>query len=354
MTMALEGVKVVELARYISGPYCGMLLADLGADVVKVETPAGDPTRDEGPWIGDESLYFAQMNRNKRGVTIDLRCDDGRAQLTELLREADILIENFRPGVIDAMGYGREALAALNPRCITVSVSGLRAGVRDARPHGLRLHPPVPHGARRDQRATPRTSRCSPGAYIVDTVAALIGDDRRARGAAAAGADRRRPARRRRDARQRADAARPGRPGRRRDRRGAGAGRQCGPHVGAGRRLPRARRLGLHPRRPGRVLLADRAARWAGRSCSRTTALVDIVSRVAHRAEVDAVVGGWVAAADGGGGRGGARGRGRAGLARQLGRPGGARRRARDREPAGRGRRRDRAPRSRRCGRRCG
>jgi crotonobetainyl-CoA:carnitine CoA-transferase CaiB-like acyl-CoA transferase len=174
MTMALEGVKVVELARYISGPYCGMLLADLGADVVKIETPAGDPTRDEGPWIGDESLYFAQMNRNKRGLTLDLRSDAGREQLTALVRDADILLENFRPGVIDAMGFGREALAELNPRCITVSVSGFgqESVIRDRTAFDCILQCLTGLAA---INGRPGDFPMLTGAYIVDTVAALIG-----------------------------------------------------------------------------------------------------------------------------------------------------------------------------------
>jgi crotonobetainyl-CoA:carnitine CoA-transferase CaiB-like acyl-CoA transferase len=124
MGYALDGVRVVELARYISGPYCGMLLADLGAEVTKVETPAGDPCRAEGPWLGEESLYFAQMNRNKRGLSLDLRSQEGLTQCRELIREADVLIENFKPGVLEEMGFGRPALEELNPCCITVSVSG--------------------------------------------------------------------------------------------------------------------------------------------------------------------------------------------------------------------------------------
>ncbi|HET7052318.1 MAG TPA: CoA transferase [Solirubrobacterales bacterium] len=121
---ALDGLKVVEFARYISGPYCGMILADLGADVVKVETPGGDPSRREGPWVGERSGYYAQMNRNKRGTTIDARSDEGREQLRELLADADVFIENFRPGVLEAMGLGLDVLAELNPGLITASVSG--------------------------------------------------------------------------------------------------------------------------------------------------------------------------------------------------------------------------------------
>jgi crotonobetainyl-CoA:carnitine CoA-transferase CaiB-like acyl-CoA transferase len=173
MAMVLEGIRVVELARYISGPYCGMLLADLGADVVKVETPGGDPTRFEGPWIGDESLYFAQMNRNKRGVVIDSRSEAGLAELTELLRTADILIENFRPGVIDAMGFGREALAELNPRCITVSVSGFgqESEMRDRTAFDCILQCLTGLAA---INGRPGDFPMLTGAYIVDTVAALI------------------------------------------------------------------------------------------------------------------------------------------------------------------------------------
>jgi crotonobetainyl-CoA:carnitine CoA-transferase CaiB-like acyl-CoA transferase len=124
---ALEGLKVVEFARYISGPYCGMILADLGADVVKVETPGGDPSRREGPWVGDRSGYFAQMNRNKRGVVVDARSTEGREQLRQMLGDADVFIENFRPGVLQSMGLGLETLEELNPRLITVSVSGFGA-----------------------------------------------------------------------------------------------------------------------------------------------------------------------------------------------------------------------------------
>jgi crotonobetainyl-CoA:carnitine CoA-transferase CaiB-like acyl-CoA transferase len=121
---ALAGLRVVEFARYISGPYCGMVLADLGADVIKVETPSGDPARREGPWIGDRSGYFAQMNRNKRAVVVDARSEEGRARLREMLMDSDVFIENFRPGVLESMGLGLDALEELNPRLVTVSVSG--------------------------------------------------------------------------------------------------------------------------------------------------------------------------------------------------------------------------------------
>jgi len=120
----LTGLRVVDLSRYIAGPLCAMTLADLGADVVKVESPNGDPSRREGPWIGEESLYFAQMNRNKRGVTIDLRSEDGRAELARLLDDADVLVENFRPGVLDAIGFGRAELERRWPRLVVANVTG--------------------------------------------------------------------------------------------------------------------------------------------------------------------------------------------------------------------------------------
>lgn len=120
----LEGIRVIDLGRWIAAPYCAMILADLGADVLKIESPAGDPSRHEGPYVDGESLYFAQMNRNKRGLTLDLRTDAGRERLHEEVRGADILIENFRPGVLEQLGLGRDGLASLNPRCIVARVSG--------------------------------------------------------------------------------------------------------------------------------------------------------------------------------------------------------------------------------------
>jgi CoA:oxalate CoA-transferase len=125
---ALTGLRVVEFARYISGPYCGMVLADLGADVIKVETPGGDPSRREGPWVGERSGYFAQMNRNKQSVVVDARSHVGQQRLREMVSDADVFIENFRPGVLEAMGLGLEALEALNPKLVTVSVSGFGRG----------------------------------------------------------------------------------------------------------------------------------------------------------------------------------------------------------------------------------
>lgn len=122
---ALEGVRVLDLSRYLSGPTAAMLLADLGAEVVKVEGwPGGDPARQSGPFHGDESVYFMASNRNKRSVALDLRSEAGMGILWRLVDQADVLIQNFKPGTLEAMGLGWEALHLHNPRLILCSISG--------------------------------------------------------------------------------------------------------------------------------------------------------------------------------------------------------------------------------------
>lgn len=124
---ALEGMKVVDLTQVMAGPFTTMLLADLGADVIKVEPPGGgDQTRHS--WgrsgVGTDGPAFFALNRNKRSVVLDLRSDDGRAALYRLVEDADVLIENNRPGVADRLGIGYETLSALNPGLIYASISG--------------------------------------------------------------------------------------------------------------------------------------------------------------------------------------------------------------------------------------
>jgi crotonobetainyl-CoA:carnitine CoA-transferase CaiB-like acyl-CoA transferase len=122
---ALDGVRVVDLTRYLSGPTLTMLLADLGADVVKVETlPAGDPARQSGPFYGSESVYYMASNRNKRSIALDLRTEAGMKVLFRMIDEADIFVENFRPGTAEKMGLGPEQLQARNSRLIYASISG--------------------------------------------------------------------------------------------------------------------------------------------------------------------------------------------------------------------------------------
>jgi crotonobetainyl-CoA:carnitine CoA-transferase CaiB-like acyl-CoA transferase len=120
----LEGIKVLDLSRVIAGPYCGMLLADLGADVIKVERPgAGDDMRHIGGKDGI-SPAFAAVNRNKRGIAIDLKKPEGRDLALILAARADVVIENFLPGTAAEMGLGYQAVRALNPAIIYASVSG--------------------------------------------------------------------------------------------------------------------------------------------------------------------------------------------------------------------------------------
>jgi crotonobetainyl-CoA:carnitine CoA-transferase CaiB-like acyl-CoA transferase len=122
---AIDGLKVVDLTRYLSGPTLTMLLADLGADVVKVETlPTGDPARQSGPFHEEESVYYLASNRNKRSLAVDLRRDEGRELVLRLIDEADVFVQNYRPGTAEAMGLGAEEMRARNPGLIYVNISG--------------------------------------------------------------------------------------------------------------------------------------------------------------------------------------------------------------------------------------
>lgn len=122
---ALSGLRVLDLSRFIAGPYCAQLLGDQGADVVKVERPnGGDETRGMHPQVEGESLYFMAFNRNKRGITLDFRDPVAQERLRALASKADIVIENFRPGTMEKMGCSYETLRALNPRLVMVRISG--------------------------------------------------------------------------------------------------------------------------------------------------------------------------------------------------------------------------------------
>ena len=121
---ALEGLHVLDVTQVMAGPFCAMVLADLGADVIKVEPPAGDSTRQMPGAVGSDSPSFNAVNRGKRSIVLDLKTDAGRAALIRLARSTDILIENYRPGVMDALGLGYQALSRENPRLIYASISG--------------------------------------------------------------------------------------------------------------------------------------------------------------------------------------------------------------------------------------
>lgn len=125
MPGALSGLRVLDLSRFIAGPQCGLVLGDLGADVVKVERPGrGDDVRAIAPHIEGESIYYMVFNRNKRGITLNFRDPAAQDLLRRLAKEADILVENFRPGTMEHMGCSWEVLHELNPRLIMARVSG--------------------------------------------------------------------------------------------------------------------------------------------------------------------------------------------------------------------------------------
>ena len=125
MTSPLNGIKVVELARILAGPWAGQVLADLGAEVIKVESPEGDDTRRWGPpFVGEDAAYFHATNRGKRSVGADFATDAGRDLVLDLVRDADVLIENFKLGGLAKFGLDYESLHRLNPRLVYCSITG--------------------------------------------------------------------------------------------------------------------------------------------------------------------------------------------------------------------------------------
>jgi crotonobetainyl-CoA:carnitine CoA-transferase CaiB-like acyl-CoA transferase len=122
--MALSGIRVIDLTRILAGPFCTLMLADMGAEVVKVEPPKGDPVRGQGAIREGLSWYFSQFNRNKKSIVLDLYSKEGKADLTLLLKSADVLVENYRPGVLAKMGFTSDFLEEINPMLICASVNG--------------------------------------------------------------------------------------------------------------------------------------------------------------------------------------------------------------------------------------
>ena len=121
----LNGIRVLDLSRVLAGPYCTMVLGDLGADVIKVESPEGDETRGWGPpFAAGESAYYLCVNRNKRGIIVDFKTEQGRRTLHELIKRSDVLVENFRPGTLDRYSLDYASASAINPRLIYCSVTG--------------------------------------------------------------------------------------------------------------------------------------------------------------------------------------------------------------------------------------
>ena len=171
MAGALDGLVVLDLTTHLSGPFCGMQLADIGADVIKIESPQGDSMRGAPPFVEGEGAPFMLWNRNKRGIVLDLKAADDLAIFWDLVDGADVVLENFRPGVIDRLGIGWKALHARNPRLILGSISGFGQTGPYAKRGGFDLviqamsglmsvtgpkdGPPLPHPARRSPMSAP-------------------------------------------------------------------------------------------------------------------------------------------------------------------------------------------------------
>lgn len=169
----LDGVRVLDLSRYIAGPFCTQLLADMGAGVVKVERPGGEDARHLAPHLEGESLYVMAFSRNKRAMTLDTRHPDGMSVLARLVAESDVLVENYRPGTLAAMGLDPERLRELNPGLVVTSISGFgQSG-------------PLTHRALFDAIAQAMSGLMSltgegerptlAGAYVADYIAGLYG-----------------------------------------------------------------------------------------------------------------------------------------------------------------------------------
>ncbi|MDD5169378.1 MAG: CoA transferase, partial [Syntrophales bacterium] len=122
---ALTGLRVVDLTRVLAGPFCTMLLADMGAEVIKVEDPGkGDDSRGYPPFLRGSSAYFANLNRNKQSIILDLKKPEGKSILLDLVKKSDVLLENFKPGTMEKLGLGYDAIKDINPRIIYASISG--------------------------------------------------------------------------------------------------------------------------------------------------------------------------------------------------------------------------------------
>ncbi len=136
----LAGIRIVDLSQIVSGPMAATMLADQGADVIKVESPGGDPVRGLGPAKGDLSAMFIAVNRGKRSLSIDIKTDGGRAILERLIGWADVLIDNFRPGTMERLGFGAARCAEINPRLIFASITGFG---QDGPYRNIRVYDPV-------------------------------------------------------------------------------------------------------------------------------------------------------------------------------------------------------------------
>jgi len=176
----LAGIHVLDLSRVLAGPYAAMILGDLGAEVIKVEQPgSGDDTRKWGPPFietpdGPESTYFLSANRNKRSVTVDLKDPDERSFIEKMVNWADVIIENFRPGVMDRLGLGDAVLEALNPSLVRLSISGFGDDGPESRRVGYD-HILQAEGGLMSITGAPEGPMVKVGVPIADITAALYG-----------------------------------------------------------------------------------------------------------------------------------------------------------------------------------
>jgi crotonobetainyl-CoA:carnitine CoA-transferase CaiB-like acyl-CoA transferase len=171
----LSGVRVLDLSRVLAGPYVGRMLADLGADVVKVEPPEGDVTRKWGKQIAGLSGYYTQQNVGKRNICVDLRVPGASELVTKLAAKADVLVENFRPGVMDKLGLSYAALSARNPRLVMLSVSGFGQDGPDAKRPAYAAVIHAESGVVQREAALNGTRPSDPRISIADMNAALHG-----------------------------------------------------------------------------------------------------------------------------------------------------------------------------------
>ena len=171
--LPLSGLKVIDFSRVLAGPLCTMLLGDMGAEVIKIEDPRhGDDTREWAPFVGGWSTYFLSVNRNKKSVAIDLKSPEGRTLLENLIRDADVLVENFRPGTLERLGFGPGQARALNERLIYCSISGYgTTGPRQTEP-GYDMVIQGESGLM-DVTGFPETGPTKVGVAITDCLAAL-------------------------------------------------------------------------------------------------------------------------------------------------------------------------------------
>ena len=186
MKKALGDIKIVDLTQHLAGPFCTMLLADMGAEVIKIEPPWGDATRSSPmyPAIKGQNTYFMFVNRNKKSMVLNLKSEEGIEILKRLVKESDVVVENFRPGVMERLGIGYEALKEINPGIVYASISGFGLNgpyvkrpsfdiVAQAMSGGIWLNSQEPRGLNSGPSFAPSTLAGSPGDTVPGTFCAL-------------------------------------------------------------------------------------------------------------------------------------------------------------------------------------